>query len=67
MLSNLFREDLRNVSLVNQYLRTLAEPHLLIPTSSHHLTARSILRRPELATYIQKLELIGRSFSEHRF
>ncbi|KAF3403187.1 hypothetical protein DPV78_003770 [Talaromyces pinophilus] len=38
-----------------------------IPTPPITSLLRTILRRPEVATYIRKVELMGRSFSEPRF
>ncbi|KAF2645921.1 hypothetical protein P280DRAFT_545814 [Massarina eburnea CBS 473.64] len=62
--SFLSQDDLLNISLTCKHLRHATEPELYREYNNQHLRARSfalflgrILNRPELATYVRRLEL----------
>jgi hypothetical protein len=71
ILAYLSRTDLRNLCLVHKGLRTLAEPYLYSEIhftwqeyKPHPITSllRSLLRRPQLATYVCRISLVGDNF-----
>lgn len=71
ILPYLSQTDLRSICLVHRHLHTLAELYLYSEihfawqeSQPHPITSllRSILRRPQLATYIRRVMLVGASF-----
>jgi hypothetical protein len=72
ILAHLPKDDLRIVCLANRHLCTLAEPflysdiHFAWKKSQHHpITSllRSLLGRPELATHVRRVSLVGTSLA----